>query len=207
MKFDTVESALAALKQGHLIILLDDEDREYEGDLIGAATLASPEIINFMVTHGRGAFIAVFTPHGWCEQLEIGPMGSENDSFNGTQFKVAVDARNGGSGSSARDRAMTVNLLGRRSTQPADFVKPGHVVPIEAHPEGLTARRGHTEAGVTLMQLAGFDPPVAVDLEILDDQGEMAKEPVLFELARQFDLRIITVQSLVEHLQQTTERA
>jgi len=164
-------------------------------------------MINFMVTHARGAFIATFMPNGWSAQLGIGPMGMENDSFNGTQFKVAVDARAGGSGSSARDRALTVNLLGRRSTRPADFVRPGHVVPIEAHPEGLAARRGHTEAGVALMALAGFDPPVAVDLEILDDQGEMAKEPVLFALARRFDLRIITVQSLVEYVQQSTERA
>ena len=118
---------------------------------------------------------------------------------------MAVDARIGGSGSSAVDRAITVNLLGSTTTVPADFVKPGHVVPIEAHPQGLAGRRGHTEAGVALMQLAGFKPPVAVDLEILDTSGAMAKEDTLFELAARFNLRIITVDSLVNYLHRAPE--
>ena len=198
--FDSIEAAIADLKAGRLIVLLDDEDRECEGDLIGAAALVTPDTINFMVTQGRGAFIATFMPHGRCDVLGIGPMGQTNNSFNQTQFRVAVDARDGGSGSSARDRALTVNLLGRPDTVAADFVQPGHVVPIEAHPQGLAARRGHTEAGVALMQLAGFHPPVAVDLEILDEDGEMAKKPALVAFARRFGLKIITVESLVQHL-------
>lgn len=200
MTFDTIDSALADLRAGKLIILLDDEDRECEGDLIGAAALVTPATINFMVTEARGAFIATFMPHGRCESLGIGPMGAVNDSFNQTQFRVAVDARAGGSGSSAPDRALTVNLLGSEGTVAADFVQPGHVVPIEAHPQGLAVRRGHTEAGVALMKLAGFTPPVAVDLEILDQSGEMAKLPALLDMARRFGLKIITVASLVSHL-------
>lgn len=198
--FDSIEAALADLRAGKLVVVLDDQDREYEGDLIGVAALMTPQSINFMVTHARGAFVAVFTPSGWCDQLGIGPMGLENDSFNQTQFRVAVDAGTGGSGSSAADRALTVNLLGQASTQAKDFVRPGHVVPIEAHPGGLAARRGHTEAGVALMKLAGFTPPVAVDLEILSENGDMAHELELFALAKRFDLKIITVDSVVEHL-------
>lgn len=194
--FDSIDAALADLRLGKLIIVLDDHDREYEGDLIGAASLATPQTINFMVKHARGAFIAVFTPAGWCDKLGIGAMAPKNNSFNHTQFRVAVDGRNGGSGSSAADRALTVNLLGGSSTTLKDFVQPGHVIPIEAHPAGLAARRGHTEAGVALMKLAGFTPPVAVDLEILDDNGEMARESALFSLARRFDLKIITLDSI-----------
>lgn len=194
--FDSIDAALSDLRAGKLVIVLDDHDREYEGDLIGAASLVTPQTINFMVTHARGAFVAVFTPAGWCDRLEIGPMGAANDSFNQTQFRIAVDARNGGSGSSAADRALTVNLLGQHATCAGDFVKPGHVVPIEAHRGGLAARRGHTEAGVALMELAGFTPPVAVDLEILNEEGHMAREAALFALARRFDLKVITLDSI-----------
>ncbi len=198
--FDSIDTALADLRAGKLVIVLDDHDREYEGDLIGAASLMTPQTINFMVTHGRGAFVAVFTPFGWCDQLGIEPMGAQNDSFNQTQFRVAVDACTGGSGSSAADRALTVNLLGQASTRAEDFVRPGHVVPIEAHPGGLAVRRGHTEAGVALMALAGFTPPVAVDLEILDEAGDMAREVALFALARRFELKVITVDSIVQRM-------
>lgn len=198
--FDSIDAALSDLRAGKLVIVLDDQDREYEGALIGAAALMTPQSINFMVTHARGAFVAVFTPSGWCDQLGIGSMGGENDSFNQTQFRVAVDAQSGGSGSSAADRALTVNLLGQASSAASDFVRPGHVVPIEAHPAGLVGRRGHTEAGVALMQLAGFTPPVAVDLEILKVHGDMANAQELFALAQQFDLKIITVDDIVQRL-------
>lgn len=197
----SIESAVDALSKGRLIILLDDQDRENEGDLIGAAALATPEMINFMVTHARGAFIAAFMPHGLSDKLGIPGMDIANDSFNNTQFRVSVDARTCSSGSSAGDRAEVVRLLGNASSQPGDFVKPGHVVPIEAHPQGLSARRGHTESGVALMELAGFNPPVAVDLEILDSKGDMAQQPELHELAREFDLPIITVNDLAHYLE------
>ena len=199
-KFDTIPAAIEDIKKGKLVIILDDEDREYEGDFIGAARLATPEMINLMVTYGRGAYIAIFMPAGRCDALEIPPMNIRNDSFNGTKFRIAVDAKSNVSGSSAYDRAETVRLLGEPGSKPSDFVRPGHVVPIEANPKGLLGRRGHTEAGVELVRLAGFEPAVAVDLEILDDDGHMAKEKKLFELAKRFNLKVIRVVDLLAYV-------
>lgn len=199
-RFDGVAAVLDDIRVGKLVIVLDDDDREGEGDLIGAACHVSAETINFMISHGRGAFIAVFTPHGWCEQLQIPAMAGDNDSFNQTQFRVAVDARSGGSGSSASDRALTVRLLGSADAVAADFVRPGHVVPIAAHPQGLAARRGHTEAGVALMALAGIQPAVAVDLEILDEDGEMARGEAVWQFARRFGLKVISVADIANHV-------
>lgn len=199
-EFNQVEDAIQDIKQGKLIIVMDSKDREYEGDLIGAASLTTPETINFMTLYGRGAFIAIFMPFGRCDKLEIPPMGASNDSFNATKFRVAVDLSTGRSGSSAHERAETVNLLGSNESRASDFVRPGHVIPIEAHPEGLRGRDGHTEAGVELVRLAGIDPAAAVDLEILDDNGQMAKEKKLFELAKEHDLKIITIDQLIEFL-------
>ncbi|MFZ5803168.1 MAG: 3,4-dihydroxy-2-butanone-4-phosphate synthase [Candidatus Omnitrophota bacterium] len=197
-QFDTVEEALKDIRAGKLVIVLDGKNREYEGDFIGAASMVTPETINFLVSYAKGAFVAVFMPAGRCDQLDIPPMGAgKNTSFNQTKFRLAVDAKKGGSGSSAIDRAMTVKLLGLADTKAEDFVRPGHVVPIEASGGGVVARPGHTEAGVELMRLAGIEPPVAVDLEILDDDGSMAHEEKLFELAKKFKIRIITIESLI----------
>jgi 3,4-dihydroxy 2-butanone 4-phosphate synthase/GTP cyclohydrolase II len=135
--FDSVESAIAELREGKLVLVIDDDDRENEGDLIGSASLASAEMINFMVTEARGAFIAVFMPYGLCDRLGIPKMIKNNGSFNETQFRVSVDAFNGGSGSSVTDRALTAKLLADPDSSPEMFVRPGHVIPIEAHPLGL----------------------------------------------------------------------
>ena len=193
---NSLEEALEDLRAGKLVIVLDDEDRECEADLIGAACLVTPKIINFMVSQARGAFIAAFLPHGLSERLSIDPMCGTNDSFQRTQFRTAVDAADCHSGSSASERARTVNLLGSRDSRPEHFVRPGHVVPIAAHPSGLAGRRGHTEAGVALMQLSGFDPPVAVDLEILGHDGEMARGPTLVDFSRRFGLKLITIEEI-----------
>jgi 3,4-dihydroxy 2-butanone 4-phosphate synthase/GTP cyclohydrolase II len=198
-RFDDVPAALEEIRKGRLVIVLDSKEREYEGDFIGAAAQVTPKTVNFLVTHARGAYVAVFMPAGRCDALGIPPVGVPNTSFNATKFRVSVDARSNVSGSSAFDRAETVRLLGDPKARPADFVKPGHIVPIEAHPQGFQARRGHTEAGVELMRLAGIDPPVAVDLEILDDDGRMAREEKLFQLAREFKIRVIRMQDLVAY--------
>ena len=199
-KFDSIESAIEDIKKGKLIIVMDNKDREYEGDFIGAASKTTAETINFLTTYGRGAFVAVFMPAGRSDQLEIPPMGADNDSFNSTKFRVAVDAKTGSSGSSAFDRAETVRLLADPNAKASAFVRPGHVVPIEARPGGLAERDGHTEAGVELVKLAGIYPPVAVDLEILDDDGQMAHEKKLFELAKRFDLKIIAIGDLCNYI-------
>jgi len=179
---------------------MDSKDREYEGDFVGAAVKVTPEMINFMLTHARGAFIALFMPAGRCDQLNIPSMAAQNSSFNNTKFRMSVDGKNNVSGSSAYDRAETVNLLGNPKAKSEDFVRPGHVIPIEANPKGLLGRKGHTEAGVELIKLAGINPPVAVDLEILDDDGQMAHEEKLFEIAEKFDLKIISIDNLLEFI-------
>lgn len=194
--FVPVAQALDRIRAGDLVIVVDDADREHEGDLIGAACHVHAQTINFMVTYARGAFVAVFTPAGWCDRLDIPPMGRVNDSFHQTHFRVAVDARAGGSGSSAADRALTVRLLADPASQPQDFVRPGHVVPIQAVPGGLAQRRGHTEAGVALMALAGIDPPVAVDLEILNDAGDMARGQDLVDFARRHGLVAVRLEDV-----------
>ena len=199
-QFNSIEEAVADIRKGKLVIVMDSKDREYEGDFIGAAAKVTPESINFLVTHARGAYIAIFMPAGRCDQLQIPPMVAANTSFNRTKFRIAVDAKTNVSGSSAFDRAETVKLLADPKAKPEDFVRPGHVVPIEANPQGLAGRKGHTEAGMELVKLAGFEPAVAVDLEILDDDGRMAHEDKLFKLAAEFDLKIIQVDDLIQHL-------
>ncbi|MCG3175916.1 MAG: Riboflavin biosynthesis protein RibBA [Candidatus Omnitrophica bacterium] len=199
-KFDPIEDAIKEVRKGKLVIIMDSKEREYEGDFVGAASKMTPETINFMLTHARGAYIAIFMPAGRCDKLDIPPMGVRNESFNHTKFRVSVDGKDNVSGSSAYDRAQTVNLLGDPAAKPSDFVRPGHVVPIEANPKGLLGRKGHTESGVELMRLAGIDPPVAVDLEILDEDGTMAHEDRLFALAKKFKLKIISVDDLVEYV-------
>ena len=199
-RFDPIEDAVREIQKGNLVIIMDSKDREYEGDFIGAASKATPETINFMTKVARGAYIAVFMPHGLCNKLDIPPMGQTNDSFNQTKFRLAVDAKKSVSGSSAQDRALTVNLLANAQAAPRDFVRPGHVVPIEANEKGLLGRKGHTESGVELVKLAGISPAVAVDLEILDEDGTMAHEDALFRVAKQYNLKIIQIDDLVAYL-------
>lgn len=203
-KFDRIEEAVSDIKKGKLVIILDSREREYEGDFVGAAAKVTPQTINFMTRYARGAYIAVFMPAGRSDALEIPPMCATNDSFNQTKFRVAVDSKSGVSGSSAFDRAKTVNLLADPHAKASDFIRPGHVVPIEAHERGLLGRIGHTESGVELVRLAGFTPAVAVDLEILDDDGQMAHEKKLFELRKKFNLKIIQLDDLASYIKNRT---
>ncbi len=202
-KLDSIEDVIQDIKNGKLVIVMDSKERENEGDFIGAASMVTPSLINFMLSYARGAFIAVFMPHGRSDNLKIPPMIEKNDSFNVTNFRISVDAKIGKSGSSALDRANTVTLLADPLAKPEDFVRPGHVIPIEAHSKGLLKRQGHTEAGVAIVQLAGLDPPVAVDLEILDTDGTMANEEKLFSLAREMGMKIIDIESILDVLKQT----
>jgi 3,4-dihydroxy 2-butanone 4-phosphate synthase/GTP cyclohydrolase II len=202
MKFDRVEDAIEELKKGKLVIIVDDIKRENEGDFVGAGIKTTPETINFMIKNARGAFIAAFCEYGRCEELGILPQRTmvENTETNRTQMMVSVDAKKASSGSSAYDRALTINILSHPDAEPDDLRKPGHVIPIQASPEGLKEREGHTEAGVELVKLAGFRPAVAVDLEILNDQGKMASRQELFYLAKKFNLRIVSIEQIKDFL-------
>lgn len=199
-KFDKIDDVIESVKRGELVIVMDSKYREYEGDFIGSGAKVTSKTINFMLSYARGAFIAALMSHERCEKLEIPPMNVVNNSLNQTKFRVSVDTKSGASGSSAMDRAKTINLLAEPGTKPENFVKPGHIVPIVAHPQGLLARKGHTEAGVELVRLAGFDPPVAIDLEILNEDGTMAHEERLFYLAQKFELKIIDIDSIFRFL-------
>jgi 3,4-dihydroxy 2-butanone 4-phosphate synthase / GTP cyclohydrolase II len=202
-KNSDINAAITQVQNGGLIVISDSADREYEGDLVGSAALATPDTINFMVTHARGAYIAVFAPEEVCTRLHLPSAFEDSEALNNTQFRVSVDARGSVSGSSAFERAQTVNLLGSGHAGAQDLIRPGHVVPIAAHTGGLASRMGHTEAGVELMRLAGIDPPVAVDLEIMATDGHMAREQELDELADTHGLPIVSIDQLAAHLVNT----
>ncbi|MFH1868833.1 MAG: 3,4-dihydroxy-2-butanone-4-phosphate synthase [Candidatus Omnitrophota bacterium] len=202
MKFSSVEQAVEDVKKGRLIIIVDDAKRENEGDFVGAGAKVTPQAINFMVTEARGAFIAVFCEAGRCEALSVLPQRTsiENTEANHTQMMVSVDAAKSSSGSSAFDRALTVNILADSHAEPGDLRKPGHVIPIEAVPGGVLERPGHTESGVEIVRLAGFKPAVAVDLEIMREDGHMARPKDLFKIAKRFDMSIITIKQIRYYL-------
>lgn len=202
MQFDRIEDAISEVQKGNLVIVIDDVKRENEGDFIGAAAKVTGETINFMVTEARGAFIAVFCEHGRCEDLNILHQRTmaENTESNKTQMMVSVDASAASSGSSAFDRALAVNILGNSNSEPHELRQPGHVIPIQASAGGILERDGHTEAGVELVKLAGFKPAVAVDLEIMGADGNMATHEELYEIAKKFDLKIITIAQLKEYV-------
>jgi 3,4-dihydroxy 2-butanone 4-phosphate synthase/GTP cyclohydrolase II len=195
--FATVDEAIAEMRAGRILIVVDDEDRENEGDLVLAAEYATPEAINFMITHARGL---VFVPMAAerCERLRLPPMVTENTSKHGTAFTVSVDARRGGTGVSAHDRALTVRLLADPATQPDDLVRPGHVFPLRAAAGGVLRRAGHTEAVVDLARLAGLQP-AGVACEIVHDDGTMARLPELRRFAERHRLKILTVRDLIRH--------
>jgi len=195
--FATVEEAVAEVRAGRMLVVVDDEDRENEGDLVMAAQFATPEAINFMITYGRGLVFAPLSPER-CEELHLPPMVTENTSKYGTAFTVSVDARLGGTGVSAHDRALTVRLLGDPSTRPDDLVRPGHVFPLRAAPGGVLRRAGHTEAVVDLMRLAGLQP-VGVACEIVRDDGTMARLPDLERFAQRHGLKILTIRDLIRY--------
>lgn len=198
--FDTVEEAIRDIRDGKMVIVADDEDRENEGDLVLAAAKVTPEAVNFMATHARGLICATLTPTR-ADQLGLPLMADRNTEAFRTAFTVSVDAhpRFGvTTGISARDRARTIELLGDPGTRPSDLRRPGHVFPLRAVPGGVLRRVGQTEASVDLARLAGL-PPAGVICEIMNDDGSMARRPQLEEFARRHGLKFITVAQIVAY--------
>ncbi len=206
MQFHSVEEAIEDIRNNKIVIVLDSIKRENEGDFICAGVKVTPEMINFMVTHARGAFIAAFCERGRCEELGIPPQrtSGENTEANKTRMMVSVDAAAGGSGSSTGDRSLTMNILAKPGAVSDELRKPGHVIPIEAVSGGILERQGHTEAGVELVELAGIKPAVAVDLEILDLDGNMASREYLFQTAKDFGLKIINIDQIISFVREKT---
>ena len=196
--FATIGEAIEDIRQGKIILVVDDEDRENEGDLVMAADQATPEAVNFMAKHGRG-LICVPMLGERLDELEIGMMVSNNTAPMGTAFTVTVDARRGvTTGTSAYDRAVTIRTLVDPAMGPRDLTAPGHIFPLRAMPGGVLRRAGHTEAAVDLARLAGCYP-AGVICEVLDEDGGMARLPQLHELARVHKLKMITIKALIEH--------
>jgi 3,4-dihydroxy 2-butanone 4-phosphate synthase/GTP cyclohydrolase II len=196
---NTIESALEDLRNGKLLIVVDDEDRENEGDFVTAARNVTPEIINFMSKHGRGLICAPIT-EARCDELKLNLMVENNTVLHQTPFTVSVDLIGNGctTGISAQDRAKTVQALINPATRPDDLGRPGHIFPLRARNEGVLRRTGHTEATVDLARLAGFEP-AGVLVEIMNDDGTMARMPQLFEIAKKFDLKIISIKDLISY--------
>lgn len=196
MSFDSIEDAIKEIRDGKMVIVVDDEDRENEGDLTMAAERVTPEAINFMAKHGRG-LICISLPIQRLDELQIPLMVSENTAPYETAFCVSVEARQGvTTGISAQDRATTIQALVDPKTRPENLARPGHVFPLRAREGGVLARAGQTEAAVDLSRLAGLSP-AGVICEIMNDDGNMARVPQLFEFAKAHDLRIITVKDLI----------
>lgn len=195
--FHSIAEALVDLKAGKCIILVDDEDRENEGDLVLAAELVTPESINFMAKYGRGLICLALTPDR-VEELKLPPQTTENTAPFGTAFTVSIDAaRDITTGISAADRATTIKLAVNPKTKPVDFARPGHVFPLKAHKGGVLKRAGQTEGSVDLARLAGLYP-AAVICEIMNDDGTMARVPQLLAFAEQHHLKTITIKDLIQ---------
>ncbi len=198
VRFDTVESAIDEIRAGRPVIVVDDEDRENEGDLIMAAEAVTPEWVNFFTMHGRGLVCVSLTAERM-DHLNLNPMVERNTAKLGTRFTVSVDATEGTTtGISAHDRAITIAALAAEKTRPDDLARPGHVFPIMAVRGGVLSRAGHTEASSDLARLAGFKP-VGVLCEIMDDDGSMARVPALSGFARKHGLKLITIADLIEY--------
>ena len=203
-QFIGVEQAIETLREGKLLIVLDDEDRENEGDLVCAAELVTPESINFMATHGRGLICMPMTAQR-LDELEIPMMVERNTSRRGTAFCVSIEARRGvTTGISAADRATTVRMAVDPATRAGDIARPGHVFPLRANPAGVLRRAGHTEASVDLCRLAGLSPAAAI-CEIMNADGTMARLPQLEEIAREHDLPMITIAEIIRHRMRTSD--
>ena len=200
MSFDKIEEALKELRQGKLIIVADDENRENEGDFIVAAEMITPESVNFMAKEGRGLICAALTEDR-CNELELHPMVKNNNALNSTAFTVSVDLIGQGctTGISAVDRAKTLFALADKTTIPSELGRPGHIFPIKAKPGGVLERPGHTEAAVDLMKLARLEP-VGVLVEIINDDGTMARYNDLIKVSEKFNLVLITVKQLIEYI-------
>lgn len=204
--FDSIESAIADIKAGKLVIVVDDEDRENEGDFITAARNATPEVVNFMATYGRGLICAPLTEDR-CQQLGLDLMVQDNTALHQTPFTVSIDLRGHGTttGISASDRSKTILALIDPATTAGDLGRPGHIFPLKARNGGVLRRTGHTEATVDLARLAGMEP-AGVLVEIMNEDGTMARLPELREVARKFNLKLISIADLVA-FRMRTERS
>src|SRR5262245_45495279 len=197
-RFDSIESVIADLQKGKMVIIVDDADRENEGDLIMAAQFVTPAAVNFMAKHGRG-LICVPTTSERLQQLGIERMVRQNRETFKTDFQVSVDAARGvTTGISAGDRAETIKIMSDPTAVPEDLVAPGHVFPLRARPGGVLQRAGHTEAAVDLVELAGCRP-IGVICEVMSDGGSMARLPELLKFARRHKLKICTIADLIEY--------
>jgi len=198
-KLNTIDEAIEAIRAGELIIVVDDEDRENEGDFIAAAELITPEKVNFMAKYGRGLICAPLTEQR-CDELDLELMVGKNTSMHATPFTVSVDLLGHGctTGISASDRSKTIKALCDPNTKPEDLGRPGHIFPLKAKERGVLRRAGHTEAAVDLSRLAGLYP-AGVLIEIMNDDGTMARLPELMKIARKFDLKIVTIKDLIAY--------
>lgn len=198
-KLNTIEEAIEEIKKGNFVIVVDDEDRENEGDLVIAAECITPEKVNFMETHARGLICAPITKER-AEELELPMMVTHNTSIHSTPFTVSIDLLTHGctTGISAYDRAQTILALTRSETKPEDFGRPGHIFPLRAMSKGVIRRAGHTEATIDLARLAGLYPAGAL-AEIKKEDGEMARLPELMKMAEEFNLKIISVADLIKY--------
>ncbi|SHI88707.1 3,4-dihydroxy-2-butanone-4-phosphate synthase [Flavobacterium terrae] len=202
IKLNTIEEAIEDIRQGKVIIVVDDEDRENEGDFLAAAEKITPEMINFMATHGRGLICAPLT-ESRCKELGLRPMVTNNTDHMETAFTVSVDLKGHGvtTGISASDRAKTVQALIDPNTKPFDLARPGHIFPLIAKQGGVLRRTGHTEAAIDFARLAGFKP-AGVIVEIMNEDGSMARLPQLVEVAKKFDLKLVSIEALVAYRMQ-----
>ena len=196
---NTIEEAIKDIQAGKLIIVVDEEDRENEGDFVTAARNVTPEVINFMSTHGRGLICAAITEKR-CEELQLQPMVLDNTSLHETAFTVSIDLLGDGctTGISAHDRSKTVLSLINPATKPEDLGRPGHIFPLKAKNSGVLRRAGHTEATIDISMLAGFEPAGAL-VEIMNEDGSMARLPELRVIAEKFDLKIISIKDLIAY--------
>jgi 3,4-dihydroxy 2-butanone 4-phosphate synthase/GTP cyclohydrolase II len=197
IKFDSIEDAILDIKKGKIVIVVDDEDRENEGDFVMAAEKVTPEAINFMATHGRGLICAPISSKR-AKELQLELMIKSNDALHGTAFTVSVDSINAGTGISAQDRAKTIEALINPSTRIEELLRPGHIFPLIAKDGGVLIRNGHTEAAVDLAQLAGLKG-AGVICEIQNEDGSMARVKELSKIAQKFNLKLITIKDLVNY--------
>ncbi len=195
--FDSIERAISELKQGKMVIVCDDEDRENEGDLIGLAEYATPEMINFMITHGKGLVCSPVTSQ-LADQLELNPMVDNSTDPNKTAFTVSIDHKHTTTGISADERALTIREMLNPLSQADDFQRPGHIFPLIAKEGGVLRRAGHTEAAVDLAELAGAKP-AGVICEIIKEDGTMARVPDLRKMADEFNIPMITIADLIQY--------
>ena len=197
-KLNTIEEALEDFKKGKIVIVVDDEDRENEGDFIVAAEMITPETVNFMLKNGRGVLCAPITLSR-CKELQLEPQVSSNTSLLGTPFTVTVDKVEGcTTGVSTADRAATIKALADPESKPETFARPGHINPLYAQDNGVLRRAGHTEASIDLARLAGLYPAAAL-IEIMNEDGTMARMPQLIEIAKEHNFKIISIKDLIEY--------